>query len=65
MNKTEKKLYVLLFFLLALIAGMAGNKQAEQDHLLRKINPGYSNEYKRLIQTIEAHKQFNYYQHGN
>jgi len=54
-----------MFFLLALIAGMAGNKQAEQDHQLRKINPGYTNEYKRLIQTIETHKQFNYYKHGN
>ena len=58
MNKTEKKLYVLLFFLLALIAGMAGNKQAEQDHQLRKINPNYANEYKDLLKNIQAHREF-------
>ena len=58
MNKTEKKLYTVLFFLLALIAGMVGSKQAEQDHRLRKINPNYSNEYKDLLKNIQTHKEF-------
>jgi hypothetical protein len=64
MNKTEKKLYVLMFFLLALIAGVKEHRKAEFDHSIKHFSLP-SNRYKDLVKNIEAHREFSINQHGN
>jgi hypothetical protein len=59
MNKIEKRAYVFLFIVLAIIAGVSGNKQAEQDHQLRRVDPSSNeNAYIGLIKNIKAHQEF-------